>query len=63
MPENLSHPGMEEREMRKLRDELLRTMTDKDVEHVCVKCGCAFRARNGRIVCPFCGTEHVPTIE
>ena len=63
MPENLSYPEMEEREMRKLGRELLRKKTDEDAEHVCVRCGCVFRSMNGRIRCPFCGLEYVPTIE
>ena len=62
MPENLSHPEMEDRELQRLRDELLRRKTDEDAERVCVRCGCVFHPTNDRIRCPFCGLEHVPTI-
>ena len=63
MPENLSHPEMEGRELQRLRNELLRRMADEDVEYACVRCRCVFHARNGRIVCPFCGLEYAPAIE
>ena len=53
---------MEDRELQRLRDELLRRKTDEDAERVCVRCGCVFRPTNDKIRCPFCGLEYVPTI-
>lgn len=63
MPDKLSYPESEEREMRRLRDGLLQRGTDEDAEHVCVRCGCTFRSMNGSIACPFCGLEYVPNIK
>lgn len=63
MPNDLSFPETEERELQRLRDELLRRKTDEDAVYACVRCGCVFRALRGRIACPFCGLEYVPSIE
>ena len=63
MPDNSVRHQMDERKMRRLREELLRRKTDEDVEYVCVRCGCAFRSMSGSITCPFCGLEYVPNIK
>ena len=49
----------DENGMRELREQLLRRMTDDDMQYICMGCRREFHPRHGRIVCPACGLEYL----